>query len=121
MNYQKGDMVVVCVPQRIGQSYGSALREHRAKLRVEANARIDPASGMKAKFSKAQPDPFGLCVLYDVVPNDANPANFTPELETICAYRCAVTGDPPCWRLPDLVDPCEQITPCKDCVAQRDY
>jgi len=45
-----------------------------------------------------------------------NPEGFTPELRAACRERCAAVGDPPCWRLPELVDPCEHITPCADCL-----
>jgi len=44
-----------------------------------------------------------------------NPQGFTLELETICAETCAEYGDPPCWMLPELVQPCEPITPCDEC------
>ena len=48
----------------------------------------------------------------------ANPESFTPELERICAERCAdIAGEPPCWKLPELVQPCEHITPCDECLA----
>lgn len=46
---------------------------------------------------------------------DTNPSGFTPALQAICRERCACFGDPPCWRLPDLVEPCEHITPCPEC------
>lgn len=46
-----------------------------------------------------------------------NPDGFTPQLEGICRNRCAEFGDPPCWTLPELVQPCEQITPCAECIA----
>ena len=46
-----------------------------------------------------------------------NPDGFTSELEAICAATCAEFGDPPCWRLPELVEPCDQITPCDECLA----
>lgn len=47
----------------------------------------------------------------------ANPEGFTAELERICAERCAEFGDPACWRLPELVEPCEHVTPCDECLA----
>lgn len=47
-----------------------------------------------------------------------NPKGFTEALERICAATCAEFGDLPCWRLPELVEPCEQITPCDECLAQ---
>jgi hypothetical protein len=47
-----------------------------------------------------------------------NPDGFTDLLKAICAERCVQCGDPPCWRLPDLADPCEQITPCRDCLRE---
>lgn len=47
-----------------------------------------------------------------------NPEGFTPEIESICAEVCAEFGDPPCWRLPELVQPCEPIKPCKECLAE---
>jgi len=46
-----------------------------------------------------------------------NPEGFTEALVIICAERCAEFGDPPCWRLPELVEPCEHITPCDECLA----
>jgi len=50
-----------------------------------------------------------------------NPNGFTPALEAICARRCAYPyGEPPCWQLPELVEPCEQITPCAECIAEND-
>lgn len=47
-----------------------------------------------------------------------NPRGFTPALETLCRERCAECGDPPCWRLPELVEPCELIEPCPECLAE---
>lgn len=47
----------------------------------------------------------------------ANPDGFTPALEAICSDRCADVGDPPRWRLPELVEPCEHNTPCDECLA----
>ena len=47
-----------------------------------------------------------------------NPTGFTAELLDICAERCAQFGDPACWRLPDLTDPCDHITPCAECLAE---
>ena len=46
-----------------------------------------------------------------------NPEGFTPDLERICAERCAFYGDPPCWRMPELVEPCEHVTPCEECLG----
>lgn len=47
-----------------------------------------------------------------------NPSGFTPKLMAICAERCADPFcEPPCWKLPQLVQPCEQITPCDECLA----
>ena len=46
-----------------------------------------------------------------------NPSGFTTALKDICRERCAKYGEPPCWRLPDLIQPCEQITPCDECLA----
>lgn len=47
-----------------------------------------------------------------------NPSGFTERLRKICAARCAYPyGEPPCWRLPELIEPCEQITPCDECLA----
>jgi hypothetical protein len=48
-----------------------------------------------------------------------NPQGFTDRLEDICETRCAEVGDPACWRLPALVEPCEHISPCADCLADR--
>ena len=47
-----------------------------------------------------------------------NPEGFTPALEKSCAQKCAEFGDPPCRKLPDLVEPCEHITPCGECLAE---
>jgi hypothetical protein len=48
-----------------------------------------------------------------------NPQGFTPELMEVCRERCAYPcGDPPCWQLPELVNPCEHITPCDECLAE---
>ncbi len=44
-----------------------------------------------------------------------NPEGFTEELRQMCRDRCAQYGEPPCWELPDLVSPCEHITPCAAC------
>lgn len=46
-----------------------------------------------------------------------NPQGFTPELMTVCQGTCGDFGEPPCWELPSLVDPCELITPCAECLA----
>lgn len=48
-----------------------------------------------------------------------NPSGFDEALRLRCAARCAFYGDPPCWRLPELVEPCEQITPCEECLEDR--
>lgn len=48
-----------------------------------------------------------------------NPTGFTEELRGRCRDRCAFYGDPPCWRLPELVDPCELIAPCQDCIDNQ--
>lgn len=47
-----------------------------------------------------------------------NPTGFTPELLEACQERCASVGDPACWRLPELVEPCEHITPCQECMDE---
>lgn len=49
-----------------------------------------------------------------------NPSGFTDKLRAICAERCADVGDPPCWRLPSLCEPCEPITPCPECIDEAD-
>jgi len=46
-----------------------------------------------------------------------NPEGFTEQIERICEETCADFGDPPCWMLPDLVEPCGQVTPCDECLA----
>ena len=46
-------------------------------------------------------------------------AGWTPSLRVRCADRCAFYGEPPCWRLPDLTSDCEPITPCDDCLHDR--
>lgn len=40
---------------------------------------------------------------------------FTEDIKIVCLKRCAEFGDPPCWRLPDLVDPSDDIMPCDEC------
>ena len=45
-----------------------------------------------------------------------NPAGFTDQLRALCRETCAEFGEPPCWELPDLVEPCEHITPCAECL-----
>jgi len=47
-----------------------------------------------------------------------NPSGFTPRLRDLCADRCAEFGEPPCWRLPSLSQPCEHITPCAECIEE---
>lgn len=49
-----------------------------------------------------------------------NPSGFTPLLRRKCSENCARFGEPPCWRLPDLVDGCELITPCEECLHVED-
>lgn len=47
-----------------------------------------------------------------------NPQGFTDQLKTICEQRCAdAAGEPPCWRLPEMIEPCEHITPCAECLS----
>ncbi len=48
----------------------------------------------------------------------SNPEGFSAAIEAICERRCASMGDPACWKLPDLVEPCEHITPCPECLAE---
>ena len=43
---------------------------------------------------------------------------FNEGLRDICAGRCADIGDPPCWKLPELCEPCEEITPCAVCLVE---
>ena len=47
----------------------------------------------------------------------ANPEGFTDQLKQICEKRCAEVGDPACWKLPDMTEPCEHITPCSECMT----
>ena len=47
-----------------------------------------------------------------------NPEGFTNEIEVICERRCAEIGDTACWLLPSLVEPCEHITPCAECLSE---
>jgi hypothetical protein len=47
----------------------------------------------------------------------SNPEGFNARLKELCADRCADCGDPPCYMLPELVSPCEHITPCAECLA----
>ncbi len=50
-----------------------------------------------------------------------NPSGFTDTTRAICAESNAAMGEPPCRKLPDLVQPCQHITPCVDCLrAERD-
>ena len=46
-----------------------------------------------------------------------NPTGFNDELRRVCAGRCGDFGEPACYLLPELVEPCEAITPCADCLA----
>ena len=41
---------------------------------------------------------------------------FTPAIKSICLETCAAMGEPPCWRAPELVQPCEEVTPCQECI-----
>lgn len=45
-----------------------------------------------------------------------NPDGFTSLLKQICGNIRSNFGDPPCWQLPEMVSPCEQITPCDECL-----
>jgi len=47
-----------------------------------------------------------------------NPEGFTEALMRACRERCAAVGDMPCWILPELVQPCEHITPCEECLRE---
>ncbi len=47
-----------------------------------------------------------------------NPEGFTDLHKQVCEERCAAIGDPACWRLPDMTEPCEHITPCTECQAE---
>ena len=44
-----------------------------------------------------------------------NPFGFDDAMKARCRETCAEFGEPPCWKLPELVQPCEQITPCDEC------
>lgn len=47
---------------------------------------------------------------------------FTPQIRALCLERCAAYGDPPCWRLPDLIDlrePSHLFEPCTDCLTGK--
>lgn len=50
--------------------------------------------------------------------NPDNPQGFTEELKRICQGRCGDMGEPACWELPQMVEPCELITPCDDCLSE---
>jgi hypothetical protein len=51
-----------------------------------------------------------------------NPEGFTDELKELCESRCEnAYGEPPCWKLPELTDPCEHITPCEECLEDAAY
>ena len=46
-----------------------------------------------------------------------NPEGFTDMLREMCEDRCAQYGEPACWRLPEIIEPCEHITPCEECLC----
>lgn len=46
-----------------------------------------------------------------------NPFGFSDGLRDQCRETCAEYGDPPCFMLPELCDPCDHITPCEECLA----
>jgi len=47
---------------------------------------------------------------------------FTAEIRLRCHDRCALYGDPACYRMPELCDPSElpmTVMPCEDCIHDR--
>lgn len=46
-----------------------------------------------------------------------NPTGFTEEIRALCRENCAQLGEPPCWELPELVQPCQKIMPCQECLS----
>lgn len=67
--------------------------------------------------SIARPPPPPACSVTEEKPRE-NPDGFDDQLREICREDCAEFGDPPCWMLPELVQPCEHITPCDGCLAK---
>lgn len=49
----------------------------------------------------------------------SGPNGFTPKLRALCQDRCAGYGKPPCWRLHELAEGSEPVSPCEDCVAGK--
>lgn len=48
---------------------------------------------------------------------------FTDELREICRDYCAESGEPPCWKLPDMTSDCDGtvIRPCVECLVVAGY
>ena len=47
-------------------------------------------------------------------------AEWTDAIRECCRENCAVYGDPPCYRLPEITSDCTEMPePCADCVAGR--
>lgn len=47
---------------------------------------------------------------------------FNDDLLKRCADRCAEFGDPPCWKLPDLIEPFDEVvTPCDECLGNPNH
>ena len=74
-------------------------------------------AGMSCPYAK---DRYACVPGWEGLDKSHNPEGFTPALESACRERCAEFGEPPCWRLPELVSPCEHITPCDECRAEVD-
>jgi hypothetical protein len=53
---------------------------------------------------------------HDAAQMESLTRGFTPAIKDICRETCAEFGEPPCWKLPELVQPCEQVTPCLECI-----
>lgn len=48
------------------------------------------------------------------------PVAWTDALRALCRENCALFGDPPCYRLPEITSECEIVPPpCADCLAGR--
>ncbi len=68
----------------------------------EIEARIEVSQWLKLDQKEAKP----------------NPEGFTDLHKQVCEGRCGQNGESPCYRLPEMVEPCEHITPCAECQAE---
>lgn len=60
------------------------------------------------------PDEFEVL---EVEPRIMNPNGFNRAIRKVCEERCREFGDPPCYELPTLSEPCDIVTPCDECRA----